>query len=294
MPDPRFTSNMQVGSLLQALANLGLELQDIDTLKTTIYNDLPVSSLNAAGIVQLSSATNSESTTTAANSKAVYDVQQALNTLQTNLASTYATKNELSAIPKFSIEIVDTLPVANDDPEQGDIVEISETTVYLLRDTNGTTGNLYTEYLYVNGNWEILGSAYVDLSNYVQVTDLATSSANGLMSSTDKSKLDAIEAGANNYTHPTTSGNKHIPTGGSSGQILRWAADGEAAWGNDTDTTYGVATSSTNGLMSAADKAKLDTMDSVLDATLEIVDGSTYTISNPDSTVWNTVFTVSN
>ncbi len=33
---------------------------------------------------------------------------------------------------------------------------------------------------------------------------VATTSANGLMSSTDKSKLDGIATGANNYTHPTT------------------------------------------------------------------------------------------
>lgn len=32
------------------------------------------------------------------------------------------------------------------------------------------------------------------------------------------------------YTHPTTSGNKHIPAGGSSGQFLKWSADGTAAW----------------------------------------------------------------
>ena len=32
------------------------------------------------------------------------------------------------------------------------------------------------------------------------------------------------------YTHPTTSGNKHIPSGGSSGQILEWSADGTAKW----------------------------------------------------------------
>lgn len=35
-----------------------------------------------------------------------------------------------------------------------------------------------------------------------------------------------------------TSGNKHIPAGGSSGQILRWSADGTAEWGNDNNTTY--------------------------------------------------------
>ena len=32
------------------------------------------------------------------------------------------------------------------------------------------------------------------------------------------------------YTHPTTSGNKHIPSGGSSGKFLGWSADGTAAW----------------------------------------------------------------
>ena len=34
----------------------------------------------------------------------------------------------------------------------------------------------------------------------------------------------------NKYTHPTTSGNKHIPAGGASGQILKWASDGTAQW----------------------------------------------------------------
>lgn len=68
--------------------------------------------------------------------------------------------------------------------------------------------------------------------------DVATTSANGLMSSSDKSKLNGIANDANNYVHPTTSGNKHIPSGGSSGQILRWKADGEAQWGNDNNTTY--------------------------------------------------------
>ena len=60
------------------------------------------------------------------------------------------------------------------------------------------------------------------------------------------------------YTHPTTEGNKHIPSGGSSGQILRWSSAGTAVWGNDNTTTYSNATTTTSGLMSAADKKKLD------------------------------------
>jgi hypothetical protein len=50
----------------------------------------------------------------------------------------------------------------------------------------------------------------------------------------EKNKL----AGLKNYTHPTTSGNKHIPAGGSANQILGWSADGTAKWVNEKDTTY--------------------------------------------------------
>ena len=63
----------------------------------------------------------------------------------------------------------------------------------------------------------------------------ATSSSNGLMSSTDKTKLDGVEANANNFVHPTTSGNKHIPSGGTDKQILRWDSDGTAVWDEEID-----------------------------------------------------------
>lgn len=32
------------------------------------------------------------------------------------------------------------------------------------------------------------------------------------------------------YTHPTTAGNKHIPSGGAANQILTYSASGTAAW----------------------------------------------------------------
>ena len=86
-------------------------------------------------------------------------------------------------------------------------------------------------YLRSDGTWS------VPPDNNTTYND-ATQSAHGLMTAADKKKLDGIATNANNYTHPTTSGNKHIPAGGSSGQILRWSADGTAVWGADKDTTY--------------------------------------------------------
>lgn len=109
----------------------------------------------------------------------------------------------------------------------------------------------------------------------------ATQSANGLMSAADKKKLDGIAANANNYTytHPTTAGNKHIPAGGATGQILRWSAAGTAVWGADNNTTYGVATQSANGLMSAADKKKLDgiVLEETPEADIDKIIAGTYT-----------------
>lgn len=46
--------------------------------------------------------------------------------------------NMISAIPKFDIEVVDSLPVS----------QISTTTIYLLRNSGEETGNLYDEYIY--------------------------------------------------------------------------------------------------------------------------------------------------
>lgn len=45
-----------------------------------------------------------------------------------------------------------------------------------------------------------------------------------------ETKLKGIADNANNYVHPTTAGNKHIPAGGTAGQILVNNGDGTAEW----------------------------------------------------------------
>lgn len=63
---------------------------------------------------------------------------------------TYSKKeleDKLSLIPKFSVKVVQSLP--NED--------ISDTTIYLVKELNDEN-NLYTEYIYADGLWEILGT----------------------------------------------------------------------------------------------------------------------------------------
>lgn len=94
------------------------------------------------------------------------NLQQLEDKVAAGLAA-YYTKTEVdqmvSTIPKFAIEVVDTLPTTN----------ISSTTVYLLK-TGEESQNLYTEYIYVNGRWEELGTQTVDLTNYLTKTDAAS------------------------------------------------------------------------------------------------------------------------
>lgn len=91
-------------------------------------------------------------------------------------------------------------------------------------------------------------------------TDTLNLIAGNNVTLTPNADNDGITIAATNtvYNHPTSAGNRHIPAGGSSGQILRWSADGTAVWGADNNTTYSAATQSAAGLMSASDKAKLD------------------------------------
>ena len=65
-------------------------------------------------------------------------------------------KQLVSLIPRFSIEVVQTLPTE----------DISETTIYLIQSSDPEQGNYYEEYIYVNNTWELVGTTAVDLSNY--------------------------------------------------------------------------------------------------------------------------------
>ena len=64
--------------------------------------------------------------------------------------------NNISTIPKFAIEVVENLPTS----------DISSTTIYIKKTSTTETGNLYTEYIYVNILWEELGTQTLDLSGY--------------------------------------------------------------------------------------------------------------------------------
>lgn len=102
-----------------------------------------------------------------------YYTSSQVDTIKSNLES------EISAIPKFSIAVVDDLPTE----------DISTTTIYLVKTSTSETGNLYTEYIYLEETgWESLGTQTVDLSGYV-TTDALNTAIAGFLTETDVNSL---------------------------------------------------------------------------------------------------------
>ena len=75
----------------------------------------------------------------------------------------------------------------------------------------------------------------------------ATTSAAGFMSAADKTKLNGVATGANNYSHPTGDGNLHVPETGTTnnGKVLKAGSTaGSLSWGTLSYTDVGAAAES--------------------------------------------------
>jgi hypothetical protein len=107
--------------------------------------------------------------------------------LVSDLANYYTkaeTAEMISSIPKFAISVVDTLPTTG----------ISDTTVYLVR--SGAGEDLYTEYIYVGGVWEVLGAQRVDLTGYATEAWAAAQTdaiAQQLQSAIGEARLESVK-----------------------------------------------------------------------------------------------------
>ena len=152
--------------------------------------------------------------------------------LSTNVSSLQLETGELAVTTDTG-----ELYVGNKDKQ---VVKINENTTYTLT-KSGSTITLKGS----DGSTQTVSDSNTTYS-------AATQSANGLMSSADKTKLDGIATGANNYSLPTASSST---LGGVKVGTNLSISNGVLS---ATDTKYNAATTSAAGLMSANDKIKLN------------------------------------
>lgn len=74
---------------------------------------------------------------------------------ETSTYSSSKIEDKISQIVGFKIVIVSQLPQTGE-----------EQTLYLVPSTDPSDANLYNEYMWVDGAWEMVGSTTIDLSNY--------------------------------------------------------------------------------------------------------------------------------
>lgn len=161
-------SGTDKGNLDQAVTKLsgianGAQVNVIETVKK---NGTALTVTNKAVDISVPTKTSDISNDSGFITKAVNDLTNYYKKSETYTQTEI--DNKISAIPKFAIQVVQSLPTSN----------ISTTTVYLVS-TGTETNNLYTEYIYVNNKWEILGTQKLDLSPYVKSTDLAAVATSG-------------------------------------------------------------------------------------------------------------------
>jgi hypothetical protein len=86
------------------------------------------------------------------------------------------------------------------------------------------------------------------------------------------------------YTHPTSAGNKHVPTGGSSGQFLKYSSSGTAVWAadnnTDTNTTYSAGS---NMSLSGTTFSATDTNTTYSAGTNMTLSGTTFAATDTDT-----------
>lgn len=81
---------------------------------------------------------------------------------QTTAQVQQAINSALSGITGIEFSIVEQLPATG-----------VAGTIYLVSKAVTATGNIYTEWIYVNNKWETLGDTTVDLSDYLKKTDVS-------------------------------------------------------------------------------------------------------------------------
>ncbi len=112
------------------------------------------------------------------------------------------------------------------------------------------------------------------LSSVTELNDITDEGSGAIITTAERTKLDGIAISANNYIHPATSGNFHIPSGGSSGQFLTWSSNGTAVWAIDNNTTYSVGD---GGLTEINFTSALDTKLTGIETGADITDATNVT-----------------
>ena len=139
---------------------------------------------------------------------AVEEVEEKLQNIEEELENVY-TKEETQELIEQSVVnsthlkriIVKTLPTE----------DIDSNAIYMVKKTASLLSNTYNEYIYVEGEWELLGDTAVDLTQYAKISYVDSA----LETKANQEDLDLLKEESKNYIVKPNDGEFLILYGGS-------------------------------------------------------------------------------
>ena len=148
-----------INDLNRDVTNLG---KDLDAVEATVGKKSTVEGVASTGLIGSVEALEAQDGVLAGEIDAL---ETSLTNVYTKTETNSAIAAAIAAVDHLSREIVEALPE-----------NASENVIYMVRREGGTGQDVYNEYMYINGAWEIIGDTSVDLTEYAKKEDILVKS----------------------------------------------------------------------------------------------------------------------
>ena len=167
-----------IKDLNRDVTNLG---KDLDAVETIVGKESTGEGVASTGLIARVEALEAQDGVLAGE----------IGTLKTGLDNVYTKKDTdnaiaaaIAAVDHLSREIVEALPE-----------NANANVIYMVLREGGTGQDVYNEYMYINGTWEIIGDTSVDLTGYAKKEDILVKSVSSDFTVTEVGQL-ALNANA--------------------------------------------------------------------------------------------------
>ena len=167
-----------INDLNRDVTNLG---KDLDAVEEIVGKESTGEGVASTGLIRRVEALEAQDGVLAGEIDAL---ETSLTNVYTKTETDSAIAKAIAAVDHLSREIVETLPE-----------NASEKVIYMVRREDGTGQDVYNEYMYINGAWEIIGDTSVDLTGYAKTEDILVKSVSSDFTVTGDGQL-TFKAGA--------------------------------------------------------------------------------------------------
>ena len=161
-----------IKDLNRDVTNLG---KDLDAVETIVGKESTGEGVASTGLIRRVEALETQDGVLAGKIGAL---ETGLSNVYTKTETDSAIATAIAAVDHLSREIVEALPE-----------NANANVIYMVRREGGTGQDVYNEYMYINGAWEIIGDTSVDLTDYAKKEDILVKSVSSDFTVTEAGQL---------------------------------------------------------------------------------------------------------